>query len=61
VFFFHQVKTQACKQRDIDTIVEQFQALDVDGSGFLNADDFKKMAEHKQRLRMGGQAVQSIL
>jgi len=55
------VKTQACKQRDIDVICEQFRALDVDGSGFLNADDFKKMAERKQQLRMGAQAVQAIL
>ena len=54
------VKTNACKQRDIDTICEQFKALDADGSGFLNAEDFIRIAEHKERLRLGTQQVQKV-
>ncbi len=54
------IKTQACKQRDIEAILDQFRSLDVDGSGFLNADDFKKAAELKEKIRMGAQMVQSM-
>ena len=54
------VKTNACKQSEIDTICAQFRALDADGSGFLNADDFVKIAEHKQQLKMGTHQVQNV-
>lgn len=51
-FLLHMlVKTNACKQHQIDTIRSQFQALDIDGSGFLDADDFKKAAADKQQRR----------
>jgi len=45
------VKTNACKQRDIDAICQQFQALDVDGSGYLDAEDFKAANTRQQQIQ----------
>ena len=45
------VKTNACKQREIDAILEQFRNLDVDGSGHLDAADFARMNQEKEAKR----------
>lgn len=52
------VKTNACKQRDIDAILQQFASLDVDKSGALDAEDFRRMEQDRLTRRMPTQVHQ---